>query len=226
MRWKICKDYASPATPARRLQRAAYGGRGGKIAKPSPKEDRWGNLLCAPAKLKLKSTFWREPRNIMTRGRKPKLTHLKVVQGNPGKRKINTTDPKPRKSKKIAPPTHLCEIARKEWKRVIDELVTIGTLTILDMATLEGYCSSYADTIEAQRIIDEEGRFYESVTKDGGTIKRKHPAVAMYNESLKIMRSFASELGMTPVSRSRVTASKEQQEDPMEAFLNRGKKKD
>lgn len=51
------------------------------------------------------------------RGRKPKPTAVKVLEGNPGKRSLNTAEPKPEKK---APrcPSWLEDEAKKEWKRM------------------------------------------------------------------------------------------------------------
>ena len=55
------------------------------------------------------------------RGRKPKPTAVKVLEGNPGKRSLNTGEPKPEKK---APrcPSWLEEEAKKEWKRMAKQL--------------------------------------------------------------------------------------------------------
>lgn len=39
--------------------------------------------------------FWKEVRAMAQRGRKPKPTAVKVLEGNPGKRSLNTNEPKP-----------------------------------------------------------------------------------------------------------------------------------
>ena len=51
------------------------------------------------------------------RGRKPKPTAVKVLEGNPDKRSLNTAEPKPEKK---APrcPSWLEDEAKKEWKRM------------------------------------------------------------------------------------------------------------
>lgn len=66
---------------------------------------------------------WRRPALVM-RGRKPKPTALKILQGNPGHRPIGdvmSTD-MPATPGIPTPPEHLDEIARKQWFRLCDEL--------------------------------------------------------------------------------------------------------
>ena len=49
------------------------------------------------------------------KGRKPKPTAIKILEGNPRKRKLNTKEPRP---KKIAPkcPVWLDVEAKREWR--------------------------------------------------------------------------------------------------------------
>lgn len=51
------------------------------------------------------------------RGRKPKPTALKVLEGNPGKRQLNVVEPKPR-NKAPKCPAWLDAEAKKEWRRL------------------------------------------------------------------------------------------------------------
>ena len=70
---------------------------------------------------------------MATRGRKPKPTAIKELEGNPGKRELNQNEPKPEKK---APrcPTWLEAEAKKEWKRLAKQLEQLGILTEVDMA--------------------------------------------------------------------------------------------
>ena len=62
------------------------------------------------------------------RGRKPKPTALKLLEGNPGKRRINGSEPKPPASRPTCP-AHLSPSAKAEWKRLAEALNRIGLLT-------------------------------------------------------------------------------------------------
>ena len=48
----------------------------------------------------------REVRIMAQRGRKPKPTAMKVLEGNPGKRSLNTTEPQPPKRAPRCPNWH------------------------------------------------------------------------------------------------------------------------
>ena len=70
---------------------------------------------------------------IPVAGRKPKPTALKKLEGNPGKRKLNTKEPIPAKGMPNCPEWLLPE-AKKEWERLADLMNQIGVLTEVDMA--------------------------------------------------------------------------------------------
>jgi phage terminase small subunit len=61
------------------------------------------------------------------RGRKPKPTALKLIEGNPGKRPITGSEPKPPSTLPTCP-SHLSASAKAEWKRLAHTLNTIGLL--------------------------------------------------------------------------------------------------
>ena len=91
-------------------------------------------------------------------GRKPKPTALKKLEGNPGKRKLNTKEPIPAKGMLNCPEWLLPE-AKKEWERLADLMNQMGVLTEVDMAAFAAYCQSYARWKEAQEHIDSSGSF-------------------------------------------------------------------
>ena len=69
---------------------------------------------------------------MATRGRKPKPTAMKELEGNPGKHPLNTSEPKPNK-KAPACPKWLEPEAKKEWRRLAKQMEAIGILTEVDM---------------------------------------------------------------------------------------------
>ena len=83
------------------------------------------------------------------KGRKPKPTSLKILEGNPGKRPLPKNEIQP---KKKAPrcPSWLEEDAKKEWKRMGKVLEGLGLLTDMDMMAFAGYCQAYARWKEAE----------------------------------------------------------------------------
>lgn len=159
-------------------------------------------------------------------GRKKKPTNLKVVHGTFRKDRDNPNEPKPDPVKKVPPaPSWLDEEGRKEWKRVAKELFNMGLLTPVDMTALEAYCSVYSRWKKSEEDIDKNGLTFTYVNREGVEMKRKNPSIGIADESMKLMRSFLSEFGMTPSSRSKVSCNTSDANDPLDAFINRGKKK-
>ena len=151
-------------------------------------------------------------------GRPPKPTHLKVLQGNPGKRVLNKAEPKPQP--KAPPcPRHLSKEARKEWRRISKELLQLGLLTAVDRAALAAYCQAWAHWVQAEEAMGAEG-FKAVATTDKG-YEHASPWIGIANNALKQMKAFLTEFGLTPASRSRVTVTKSEEKDPYSEFLAR-----
>ena len=154
------------------------------------------------------------------RGRKPKPTPVKVLEGNPGKRSLNTAEPKPEKK---APrcPSWLEDEAKKEWKRMSKQLEQLGILTEIDMAAFAGYCQAYARWKEAEEFITQHG----TIVKTPSGYWQQVPQVSIAQTNLKIMLKFCEQFGLTPSARSRIaTESSPQEADPMELILLHGGK--
>ena len=75
---------------------------------------------------------------MAARGRKPKPTALKVLEGNPGKRPLNDHEPIPPKGE-LKCPSWLLPEAKKEWKRLASSLEAMGVLTMADLTAFAGY---------------------------------------------------------------------------------------
>ena len=78
---------------------------------------------------------------MAARGRKPKPTALKVLEGNPGKRPLNDHEPIPPKGE-LKCPSWLLPEAKKEWKRLASSLEAMGVLTMADLTAFAGYCQA------------------------------------------------------------------------------------
>lgn len=85
-------------------------------------------------------------------GRKSKPTAVKKLEGNLGKRKLNTKEPMPGKGMPDCPKWLLPE-AKEEWKRLCDKLNQMGVLTEIDRAAFASYCQSYADGKRLRNIL-------------------------------------------------------------------------
>jgi P27 family predicted phage terminase small subunit len=124
-----------------------------------------------------------------------------VLTGNPGKRPLNESEPRPDVAIPDCP-AELGEIARQEWNRLVGELAALGLLTNLDRAALAAYCGAYALWAEATEAIQKFGAMIKSPT--GYPVQS--PYVAIANRQAEIMMRIASEFGFTPASRSRISS--------------------
>lgn len=161
------------------------------------------------------------------KGRKPKPTHLKVLDGNPGKRPINKNEPKP---EPLAPacPAFLDAVAKAEWKYIAPKLEKLGLLTKIDRAALAAYCICWSDLKAARMFLNEHGLTYTTTINDkwGRAIVDKevaYPQVKIQRDAIAQINKLAAEFGMTVSSRSRLTVpGGDEQEDDMEQLLSRG----
>lgn len=152
------------------------------------------------------------------RGPASKPTALKVLQGNPGKRELNKSEPEFTKTENIKPPTFLSRYAKKEWKRIVPLLEKNGLLTEADISTLAAYCQSYHRWIEAEKLIRTYG--YTVETDKGNIIQR--PEVGIANKAMEQMVRYGKEFGLTPSSRTSLHADKpDEQEDPFMELFNK-----
>ena len=157
---------------------------------------------------------------MATRGRKPKPTAMKELEGNPGKHPLNTSEPMPNK-KAPACPKWLEPEAKKEWRRLAKQMEAIGILTEVDMAAFAGYCQAYARWKEAEEFIEQHG----TIVKTPSGYWQQVPQVSIAQTNLKVMLKFCSEFGLTPSSRSRMIAgelNKDTVVDEMEFLLLEG----
>jgi P27 family predicted phage terminase small subunit len=134
------------------------------------------------------------------RGRKPRPVELRLIEGNPGKRRL----PTPLKIDRglPEPPDHLDVIGLAEWARMSAELRANGLLTLSDRAALAAYCVAYSRWVKAEEEIKVRGLLYKKQSGDYVT----SPFVLISNAAMTLMKGFLSEFGMTPVSRTRLSA--------------------
>lgn len=67
-------------------------------------------------------------------------------------------------------------------------------------------------------VIEDSGRTYATTATSGDKLIRARPAVAMRNESMRHAQSLLAEFGLTPASRSKVSAGKPAEINPFAAL--------
>lgn len=147
-------------------------------------------------------------------GPPPKPTALKILEGNPGQRKLNTEEPKPTPGAP-RPPADLKGEALAEWGRIVPELERLGLLSKLDRAYLVAYCEAWASFDAARAAMVEHGPLVRG--RDGGLVK--NPAAAVMKDAADMMLKFGSRFGMSPSDRSRLTVPLETPDDGPEGTV-------
>ena len=142
-------------------------------------------------------------------GPPPKPTHLKLITGNPGKRPLNKHEPQPRRERVPSPPVELCEDAKIEWRRIARELHRLGLLTFVDRGALAVSCQAYGRWIAAERALarmaERDQLTYALMIKTTNGNAIQNPLVSTANKAMIAYMRCASEFGMTPASRTRIS---------------------
>ena len=138
----------------------------------------------------------------MGRNRKP--TAIKILEGNPGKRKLNDREPKPVKRAPPCPKWLEAE-ARQEWKRLAKALEAMGVLSEVDMAVFAAYCQAYGRWKQAESKITDGNLVF--LTPSG--YPQQNPYLSIAQQNMRLMHRFATEFGLTPAARSRILAGTE-----------------
>jgi len=147
-------------------------------------------------------------------GRKKIPSKLKLLKGSYRKERENPDEPV-YKIEIPKHPKHLSKIARKEWKIMSKILFDQGLLTNIDKACLAAYCQSYGRWVEAELELKDSTLTIKTI--HGNVIQ--NPLIGIANTALKLMVQCLSEFGMTPASRSKVSAKKgKKKEDPWSKF--------
>ena len=153
---------------------------------------------------------------MATRGRKPKPTALKKLEGNPGGRAMNTREPVP-PAGTPACPEWLEPEAKKEWNRLAGALIEMGVLTEVDLTAFAGYCQAYARWKEAEEFLSKHG----SIVRTPNGYLQQVPQVTIAPTNRRDMMKFAEQFGLTPSSRSRIIGGDgvASEDDEMERLL-------
>ena len=153
------------------------------------------------------------------RGRKPTPTHVKLVTGNPGKRKLNEKEPKS-KRRIPSPPDHLSRGALVAWGMYSEQLDRMGVLTEADTGKLMLLCETHAEVVTLLKDMEKRGKWQRVKTKSGGYMERQRPMVAQFNEARRQLRALQADFGLDPTTRPRLKRVEDGDErDPAEAYF-------
>jgi len=139
-------------------------------------------------------------------GRHKKPAALKVIEGNPGKKRI-PTEPIPPEGMPTQP-EFLDDYARTEWDRIVDGLYAMKVLAEIDQQVLAAYCTAYSRWRHAE---DE----LQKLSAKGGTIAGlvqktisgnwiQQPLIGIANKAAGDMVRYASEFGIGAAARAKL----------------------
>jgi P27 family predicted phage terminase small subunit len=143
------------------------------------------------------------------RGPAPKPTALRILQGNPGKTKLNPHEPQPAMAAPdLPPPAWMTEEAREVWTRLRPDL---PWLSIVDVGMFSAYCSKYAQWREVEDFLRANGLTFEIREAPSGKEKlgklkfiQQRPEVAIAQKCLLMLCKLGGELGLSPAARTRI----------------------
>src|SRR4030095_1441274 len=149
------------------------------------------------------------------RGRKPKPSLIKLLDGNPGKRPVNEREP-PNLEGMPEPPEGLDGEAQAEWARVVMDLQDMGLLSRADRPALAAYCTAWSRWVEAEGMVKKYGAI---VTTREKKFPMKSPYLSIADQAMETMRKLLVEFGLTPSSRSRIKVPDSEAGDGVEQFM-------
>ncbi len=138
------------------------------------------------------------------RGPPPIPTKMKVLAGNPGKRRLNKKEPKPPKNTPRCP-AWLSSDAKAAWRRLVPQLERMGVLTVVDRDALVAYVQTYARWKRAEEWLDKHGEVYPLRDEQGRVrCMQQFPQVAIARNLAQLLKSYQQEFGLTPSARTRI----------------------
>jgi len=133
--------------------------------------------------------------------RLPKPTHLKLIEGNKGKRGVNNLEPDPDYLNDLRAPSYLPVFAKSVWDDLAPKLRKAKLLTVLDVESVCQLCISIAQYRHATHELNLD--FIRHGEK-GQSLNQLMVAQSMaFKQANAIMQQF----GMTPAARSRVAVN-------------------
>lgn len=142
------------------------------------------------------------------RGRKPKPTYLRALDGGAARRPLDRADEPRPAGDLFDPPPELSPRQQAIWRHAIAHAPP-GMLTKLDQSVFLSWVVA-VDTLElARQKVTELGLLVK--TRDGNTMQ--NPYLSIQNKQAAIVMKAAAELGFSPTARTRVKVPKQAPRD-------------
>jgi P27 family predicted phage terminase small subunit len=101
-----------------------------------------------------------------------------------------------------SPPKHLTKSAKSKWRSISKKLHRLGILTEVDVPALALCCQAYGRWVDAEKQLGKTGMVIK--TTNGNLVNSPYLNIA--NTAMRDCYNYLREFGMTPSSRTKVTA--------------------
>lgn len=141
-------------------------------------------------------------------GRKKKPTTLHLLEGTFRPDRHNVNEPIIQKPDlvKLRVPAYLSPQAKRIYKHLREVLLKIRVVSEADRTALEIMAEAYAEFRLAEKQLRDDGITYNHTDEYGNTTIKPHPAVRIKQMAYTRWKSLASEFGLTPAARTKVSA--------------------
>lgn len=141
------------------------------------------------------------------RGRKPTPTPIKIMTGAAAKnpKRINKREP-PQPAGEMIKPVSLGDHASREWDRIIVSLKQMGLESPIYQSALEILVEAYGDYHDSRAKALKLGIAIAQRKPDGSVAITKNQYTSEMRASLATYLQLLSEFGLTPSSKTRVSA--------------------
>lgn len=145
-----------------------------------------------------------------------KPARLQLLQGNPAKKNVTELKRRAEREEKmkmsaehVIPPSWLDKTAQKEFKRLAALLLSVELINDADVGHLALYCDAYSQYLSYKRQIKSKGMWVDG---------KPNPFILRMKDAAAQMRSFATDLGLSPSARARLAINLEGDDDDDDDF--------
>ena len=141
-------------------------------------------------------------------GGRPRLpTAVKKLKGTLQPCRTNPEEPTLEPAVPEIDLAHLSPTAQKIWPQLSAILLNMGVLTEADGLALTAMAEAFADMMDCKKLVLEQGRLLYMENANGNITIRANPLVGQAADAERRFWMWATQFGLTPASRSKVSAS-------------------
>jgi P27 family predicted phage terminase small subunit len=153
---------------------------------------------------------------------RPKPTKLKEIEGTYRKDRAVKNEIQPSIEVSLNAPEDLNEWGQKYWLEIMSEYGKLGLISKVDVGALHSLCYWYGLMNEAADLVSAKGLEVEveRISPKGETyfVTETNPMIAVADKAFKNYKSMCVEFGLTPASRTRISAPDKKDKDEFAEF--------